>query len=87
MFWLWEFIEEAELRAWESMADFDKPFLTVFGELDLLVGSRRFQDGLVNHIPGSQGQAHDRILAGHFIQESAGQEVASRLNDFIASNP
>ena len=79
--------EEAELGAWESIAHFEKPFLTVFGELDLLVGSRRFQDALVNHIPGAQGQAHDRILAGHFIQESAGEEVAGRLNDFIAANP
>ena len=79
--------EEAELRAWESIQQFEKPFLTVFGELDPLIGGPQHQSRLIDNIPGAKGQPHDRILAGHFVQESAGEEVAQRLNAFIAANP
>ena len=78
--------EEAELRAWESIQQFEKPFLTVFGELDPLIGGPQHQSRLIDNIPGAKGQPHDRILAGHFVQESAGEEVAQRLNAFIAAN-
>ncbi|MFT5482244.1 MAG: haloalkane dehalogenase [Halieaceae bacterium] len=78
--------EEAEIRAGELMKQFNKPFLTVFGELDILIGSKQHQDKLIDNIPGAKGQPHDRIMAGHFIQESAGPEMAKRLNDFIAAN-
>jgi len=78
--------EEKNNRAWELMKQFDKPFLTVFGEQDMLVGTKRLQDKLIDDIPGAKGQAHDRIQAGHFIQESAGEEMAKRVIDFIAAN-
>ena len=78
--------EEKSNRGWGLMKQFDKPFLTVFGEQDMLVGTKRLQDKLIDNIPGAKGQAHDRIQAGHFIQESAGEEMAKRVIDFIVAN-
>ncbi len=77
--------EERALAAWKKISKFDKPFLTLFGEFDPLVGSKRIQDKLTNHIPGAKGQPHDRLPGGHFIQESLGEEMAKRLVQFIES--
>lgn len=77
--------QKESLAAWEALQQFDKPFLTVFGTLDKLVGSEKTQRTLIDHIPGAKGQAHDRIPAGHFIQESQGEEMAKRLIEFIAA--
>ena len=75
--------EERALTAWEQIKKFDKPFLTLFGEFDPLVGSKRIQDKLINNIPGAKGQPHDRLPGGHFIQESLGEEMGKRLVKFI----
>ena len=75
--------EEKSLAAWEGLKKFDKPFLTVFGQFDMLVGSEKTQNTLIENIPGATGMPHDRIPAGHFIQESQGEEMARRLIDFI----
>jgi haloalkane dehalogenase len=77
---------EKNLAGWEALQRFDKPFLTVFGDYDMLVGSKRIQDRLIGSVPGARGQAHDRISAGHFIQESAGEELARRLVAFMAQS-
>ncbi|MBV51925.1 MAG: haloalkane dehalogenase [Nitrospinae bacterium] len=76
---------ERALAAWEKIKRFDKPFLTVFGEFDPLIGQKKVQDKLIDNIPGAKGQPHDRLPAGHFIQESKGEEVARRLVKFIDS--
>lgn len=76
---------DKSLAAWEALKRFEKPFLTVFGEYDLLVGSKKTQDALINNVAGAQGQPHDRIPAGHFIQETQGEELARRLIDFMAT--
>jgi len=73
--------------AWESLGRFDRPFLTVFGEQDPLVGTKRFQDALTSHVPGAKGQPHARIQAGHFIQENAGELLAEHLLTFLQANP
>jgi pimeloyl-ACP methyl ester carboxylesterase len=78
--------QEKNLAAWEAIKTFEKPFLTVFGEYDMLVGTRKIQDTLIENIPGAADQAHDRIPAGHFIQESQGEEMAMRLIEFMAVN-
>ena len=78
---------ETNLAAWEALKQFEKPFLTVFGEGDMLVGSKKVQNTLIENIPGAAGQAHDRIPAGHFIQESQGEEMARRLVAFMATTP
>jgi len=77
---------DASLAAWEALKQFSKPFLTVFGEFDLLVGSRKIQNTLINNIAGAAGMAHDRMPAGHFIQESQGEALAHRLVEFIANH-
>ena len=74
------------LEDWELLKQFEKPFLTVFGEFDMLVGSEKTQNTLIKNIPGAVGLPHDRIPAGHFIQESQGPEMASRLIEFMAAN-
>ncbi|HEX7099682.1 MAG TPA: haloalkane dehalogenase [Acidimicrobiia bacterium] len=71
----------ANRRAWEVLATWEKPFLTAFADSDPITrgGDRGFQ----KRIPGAQGLDH-RIIegAGHFIQEDAGEELASLLIDF-----
>ena len=78
---------QTELRAWEALKAFDKPFLTCFGERDVLLGHPRIQNKLVSNIAGAAGQPHDRIVAGHFIQETHGPEMARRLVAFLATLP
>jgi len=34
---------------------------------------------LIDHVPGAQGQPHERIRGGHSIQEDQGEELANRL--------
>jgi pimeloyl-ACP methyl ester carboxylesterase len=76
---------ERSLAAWESLKQYEKPFLTVFGQYDMLVGSEKTQNRLIENIPGAAGLPHDRIAAGHFIQESQGPEMARRLIEFMAT--
>ena len=64
----------AHLAAGEALGRWDKPFLTVFGTGDPMLGHA---DGpLQAHVPGARGQPHRRIAGGHFIQEDQGAEIA-----------
>ena len=77
---------EANRKAWEVFERWEKPFLTAFGDRDPISrgGERPFQ----RRVPGAQGQAHVSVEgAGHFIQESHGEELARIINEFIAANP
>ena len=70
-------------RAWQALARFSRPFLTIFGERDpFTLGSERaFQ----RRIPGARGLAHKLLPgAGHFIQEDAGEELGRLAVEFIA---
>lgn len=63
------------LLAWDTLARFDRPFLTLFGDSDPMTApyAKIFQQ----RIPGAAGQPHAIIRnAGHFIQEDAGPELA-----------
>ncbi len=67
----------ANRAAWAALGRWDKPFLCVFGANDPILGKA---DGpLIEHVPGAAGQPHDRIRAGHFLQEDAGPELAARI--------
>ena len=77
---------QRSLADWEALKTFEKPFLTLFGQFDALVGSEKTQNTLIEHVPGAAGLSHDRIPAGHFIQESQGPEVAKRLLEFMAAH-
>lgn len=63
------------IAAWEGLAVFDKPFLTLFGEDDPVLG----QAGplLAARVKGAEGQPHAMLSAcGHFSQEDCPGELA-----------
>lgn len=70
----------ANREAWEVLRKWQKPFVTAFGDSDPITrgADRRFQD----EIPGAKGQPHRTIGgAGHFIQETHGDELARIIVD------
>jgi haloalkane dehalogenase len=68
--------------AWERLARFEKPFLTLFGDSDPI--TRGGERVLQAKIPGAAGQPHAVIAkAGHFVQEDAGEEVAEHIVRFV----
>jgi haloalkane dehalogenase len=70
-------------EAWARLAEFRKPFLTIFGDLDPV--ARGWDKRAHEHIPGARGQAHQNIAhASHFIQEDAPQELVDHLIRFLA---
>lgn len=71
----------ANRAAWARLGTWRKPFLTVFGKQDPILGHA--DRPLQELVPGAAGQPHARIRAGHFIQEDAGPELATRAVDFI----
>ena len=72
-------IERQNVPAWASLGNFQKPFLFFAGEHDFNMGSRDNQKRLTTHIPGANGQPHERFEAGHFIQEDIGEVLAQRM--------
>jgi haloalkane dehalogenase len=73
----------ANRAAWDRLGQWRKPFLCVFGKNDPVLG---FADKpLIAHVPGAQGQPHDRIWGGHFVQEDRGPELAKRLVEWMKS--
>lgn len=76
----------ANRRAWENLAQFDKPFITAFSDSDPVTagGDKYMQE----KIPGCNGQAHTVIKdGGHFVQEDKGEELADIILQFIKANP
>ncbi len=77
--------ESAKNRsAWEILAKWEKPFLTIFGDQDYIMKGAEviFQ----KIIPGTKGQDHTHLNAGHFIQEEKGEELAKLIVDFYQKN-
>lgn len=80
---------EAQRRAWQVLERWEKPFLTAYGDSDPITRAfaRRFQ----RRVPGAAGQPHTIIRrAGHFIQEDAGEELATvivRWLDGLGARP
>jgi haloalkane dehalogenase len=72
----------ANLRAWEVLERWEKPFLTAYGEHERI--TRSFEKEFQRRVPGAKGQPHATIAgAGHFLQEDAGEELARVIVDFI----
>jgi len=74
----------ANTAAWETLAAFDRPFLTAFSDGDPITrgGHAIFQ----RTVPGARHQPHVTIEgAGHFLQEDAGPRLAATVADFVAS--
>ena len=71
----------ANREAWRRLGEWDKPFLTLFGAGDPILG--KGDRPLHKHVPGAQGQPHARLSGSHFVQEDAGPEIARRTVDWI----
>jgi haloalkane dehalogenase len=75
----------ANLKAWESLYKWEKPFLTAFADSDPITkgGDKYMQE----KIPGAKGQKHVTIEgAAHFVQEDKGEEWADIIIEFIKEN-
>lgn len=76
----------ANRAAWETLARFDKPFLTAFSDSDPITGG----GDRVFHklVPGAQGLNHVTLAGGgHFLQEDVGPDLARVVVDLIAATP
>lgn len=74
---------EANRRAWGVLGQWRGKVLTLFSDQDPVTagGEKPFQTLL----PGAQGQPHATIAgAGHFLQEDKGEELASRMIEWLA---
>ncbi|MEL7188537.1 MAG: haloalkane dehalogenase [Pseudomonadota bacterium] len=66
--------------AWEGLAAFDKPFLTLFGEDDPVTGG--LAQPLIDRIAGAKGMPHAMLpTCGHFCQEDQPQQLAQGVID------
>lgn len=66
--------------AWKGLAAYDKPFLTLFGEDDPVLGAAG--PGLAKMVKGAEGQPHAMLSqCGHFSQEDRPQELAQGVID------
>lgn len=70
-------------KAWETLMQFRKPFLTAFSDKDPITKAAAPIIGKL--IPGCAGQPHTTIEnGGHFLQEDQGETLAQVVVDFIA---
>ncbi|MBD2841742.1 haloalkane dehalogenase [Erythrobacter rubeus] len=71
---------EQNKRAWEGLAGFDKPFLTLFGEDDPVTGG--LAQPLIDRIAGAKDMPHAMLsTCGHFCQEDRPKELAQGVID------
>ena len=69
---------EENKRAWVSLASYDKPFLTLFGEDDPV--TRGSETILIERIAGAKGLDHQVLTeCGHFSQEDRPAELAQGI--------
>ncbi len=72
----------ANRDAWQKLASFEKPFLTLFGAKDPVTPG--VEKRLQAHVPGAAGQPHHVFPdANHFIQEDVPDELVRRILEFI----
>ncbi len=71
---------EQNKTAWEGLRDFDKPFLTLFGEDDPVTGG--LSQPLIERITGASGMPHAMLsTCGHFCQEDQPQALSKGVID------
>ena len=72
------------LEAWAKLMQWNKPFLTIFGDADqIMIGAEK---ALQKLIPGAKNQNHKILRAGHFIQEDKGEDLAELIIEFYREN-
>ena len=75
------------LKAIEGLKKFKKPFLSLIGLQDKLLGTPKIQNRWIKMVPGAKGQDHEQFKeANHFIQEDIGKIMADRMHKFIVKN-
>jgi haloalkane dehalogenase len=82
----WGTITESikNIKVWEKLKSWNKPFLTIFSdEDDIMRGAEKTFQKVV---PGTKEQNHKIINAGHFIQEDQGKELAKLIIEFYKNN-
>jgi haloalkane dehalogenase len=67
----------ANRAAWDVLGRWNKPFLTLFGKNDPILGAA--DAPLQRHVPGAAGQPHERFWGGHFVQEDRGDYLAQQI--------
>lgn len=76
----------ANRAAWSFFEQFEKPFLTAFGDSDPV--TRGAEKRFIESVPGAAGQKHCILKgAGHFLQDDAGEELAAVVVRFMQDNP
>jgi len=80
-------VSNENAAAWNALGSFDRPFLTLWGELDPNLGTEDRQNALVNHVPGASDEYHERFAAGHFLQEDLGTTLAATISFFLTTHP
>ena len=75
------------LKAIDGLKKFNKPFLSLIGLQDKLLGTPKIQNRWIKMVPGAKGQDHEQFKkANHFIQEDIGKIMADRMHKFIVKN-
>ena len=72
------------VKAWQKLRNWKKPFLTIFGDSDPIM--RGAEKAFQKLVPGTEGQDHKILNAGHFIQEEKGEELAELMIEFYEKN-
>lgn len=76
----------ANRAAWAFYEQFDKPFLTAFGDSDPV--TRGAEQRFIDNVPGARDQKHIIIKGGgHFLQDDVGAELAAVVIEFMQANP
>lgn len=73
----------ANVAAWESLAQFQRPFVCAFSDSDPITrgADRLFRE----RVPGAAGQPHVTLAgAGHFLQEDVPAELAEVVRAVVA---
>ena len=74
----------ANLRAWEVLSKWEKPFLCAFTDNDPV--TRGLDRSFRERILGTQGQPHTTIRGGgHFLQEGRAEQFAQIVAGFVKS--
>jgi haloalkane dehalogenase len=76
---------ENNRQAWLCLNEFNKPFLTVFGDSDPI--TKGAEKALQHRIPGCIGQNHIILpKGGHFLQEDVGKALITASINFYKHN-
>ncbi|PHR68227.1 haloalkane dehalogenase [Alcanivorax sp.] len=72
---------DANRAAWKILEQWQKPFLTTFSNGDPITrgGDKYMQE----RVPGAQGQPHQTLVGGHFLQEDSPVQFAQAVNSLL----